>query len=76
MLTKLNVPLKIPAMQSKDGSPNSKRASRTKASPTASVTLRVRRDHLAQLDKIAAAKGTVRAAQIQTAIAEFIEQNH
>jgi predicted transcriptional regulator len=42
---------------------------------TASVTLRVRRDHLAQLDRIAAEKGTVRAAQIQTAISEFIQRN-
>jgi predicted transcriptional regulator len=45
------------------------------ASPTTMpVTLRVRRDHLEELDKIAHSKGIIRSAAIQIAIAEFIER--
>jgi predicted transcriptional regulator len=43
---------------------------------TVSVTLRVRRDHQAELDKIANRKGIIRSAAIQIAIAEFIEREH
>ncbi len=41
---------------------------------TVSVSLRVRRDHITELDKIAEAKGIMRSAAIQIAIAEFIER--
>jgi predicted transcriptional regulator len=45
------------------------------ADGTSSVTLRVRREHLREMDKIAKRKGIVRSAAIQIAIAEFIERD-
>jgi len=47
---------------------------KTASGETQSVSLRVRKDHLIELDKIADSKGIIRSAAIQIAIAEFIER--
>jgi len=49
-------------------------AAKPTSGETQSVSLRVRKDHLVELDKIAAGKGIIRSSAIQIAIAEFIER--
>lgn len=58
-------------------SPKSTKATEKSKAPltgSASVTLRIRRDHLAEVDAMAAEDGTSRAAQIQIAIAKHIKR--
>jgi hypothetical protein len=50
------------------------RAPKKSQEPTIPIQLRVRREHVEAIDKIAAERGTIRAAQVQQAIAEYIER--
>ena len=44
------------------------------ADDTQHISLRIRADHVSSLDAIAARRGTNRSAQIQMAVAEYIEK--